>query len=134
MFVFITGDFKLVRSSFIDAASRLPPPFNLPRCHSAGGNDHAVANAVAAGVAAAAAAATAAAFASLLLILVESRPTDDETFLSFSGAPLKRFLIFFFSSSSSPPTTSRRHLLASKQKRASPHLRVVESAGPHITK
>lgn len=108
VFLFIMGDLKLVQSSFIDAASHLPPPFNLLRRHSVRGNNHA------------AAAAAAAAFASFLLILVKSRPTDDETFLPFCGPSSKRFLIFF------PPS-----LL--KQKQTSPHVRFVASADPHIT-
>lgn len=79
VFLFIMGDLKLVQSSFIDAASHIPPPFNLLRRHSVRENNHAAA----------------AAFASLLLILVKSRPTDDETFLPFCGPSSKRFLIFF---------------------------------------
>lgn len=62
------SDLKLVQIAFIDAASSLPPPFYLLRCHSVCGGDHA-----------------AVAFAPFLLILLKSGPTDDETFWSFSG-------------------------------------------------
>ncbi|MED6246005.1 hypothetical protein ATANTOWER_011632 [Ataeniobius toweri] len=34
VFLFIMSDSKLVQIAFIDAASCLPPPFYLPRCHS----------------------------------------------------------------------------------------------------
>lgn len=34
VFLFIMSDSKLVQIAFIDAASRLPPPFYIPRCHS----------------------------------------------------------------------------------------------------
>lgn len=73
------SDSKLVQIAFIDAASHLPPPFYLLWCHSVGGGkkNHA-----------------AVAFAPFLLILLKSGPTDDETFLPFSGSLLNRFLIF----------------------------------------
>lgn len=53
------------------------------------------------------------AFAPFLLILLKSGPTDDETFLPFSGSLWKRFLIF-------------------KEEEKS-HLRFVAFADPHIT-
>lgn len=80
VFLFIMSDSKLVQIAFIDAASYLPPPFYLLWCHSVcvcGGGNHA-----------------AVAFAPFLLILLKSGPTDDETFLPFSGSLWKRFLIF----------------------------------------
>lgn len=66
VFLFIVSDLKLVQIAFIDAASYLPP-FNLLWCHSVvcdRGKNHA-----------------AVVFAPFLLILLKSRPTDDETFL-----------------------------------------------------
>lgn len=72
VFLFIMSDSKLVHIAFMDAASYLPPPFYLLWCQN-----HA-----------------AVAFAPFLLILLKSGPTDDETFLPFSGSLWKRFLIF----------------------------------------
>lgn len=56
---------------------RLSLPFCLLRCHSVGEPSHA-----------------AAALDPFLLILLRSGPTDDDTFLPFSGSLWKRFLIF----------------------------------------
>lgn len=54
------------------------------------------------------------AFAPFLLILLKSGPTDDETFLPFSGSLWNRFLIF-------------------KAEKTSAHLGFVALADPHIT-
>lgn len=98
VFLFIMSDSKLVQIAFIDAASHLPPPFYLLRCHSVREkNNHA-----------------AVAFAPFLLILLKSGPTDDETFLPFSGSLWNRFLIF-------------------KAEKTSAHLGFVALADPHIT-
>ena len=75
------SDSKLVQIAFIDAASHLPPPLHLLWCHPARGETEEKNHA-------------AVAFAPFLLILLKSGPTDDETFLPFSGSLWKRFLIF----------------------------------------
>ena len=81
VFLFIMSDSKLVQIAFIDAASHLPPPLHLLWCHPARGETEEKNHA-------------AVAFAPFLLILLKSGPTDDETFLPFSGSLWKRFLIF----------------------------------------
>lgn len=94
----------------MDAVSYLPPPFYLLWCHSLVGGKKKNHAAVVA-------------FAPFLLILLKSGPTDDETFLPFSGSLWKRFLIF----------KSRKKKKKKKKHHSSAHLRLRPRTDPHIT-